>query len=250
MAKKIKLYERILLGLAFSADKLIELYYGGTKNYRKRYFYDPWLADDYKPSNLYQSYHRLLKTGFIEKVIKDGQPYLRLTSKAQEKLERDFPILNMQRQKWDGRWRLVIFDISEQARYIRDSLREKLKELGFGQLQQSIYISPFDFVKDVDEFLEAHDLKGKAFILTAKHELMGDPRDLAQLVWKLDKLGEDYENLWVRMETLKDAKDKEKEIQAIKNKYLEVIKTDPCLPKDLLPFEWRGEEVRKTIGKL
>ena len=36
------------------------------------------------------------------------------------------------------------FDIRGESRFIRDLLKKKLKSLGFGMWQRSIYISPFN----------------------------------------------------------------------------------------------------------
>lgn len=42
---------------------------------------------------------------------------------------------------WDGKWRIVIWDIPEKRRIARDLLRHKLKWLGFNQLQKSIWVT-------------------------------------------------------------------------------------------------------------
>ena len=154
MAKKLKIYEKLLLGLALSADVLIDFYQEGMAAYKHRYFFDPWLGPDYTPSSLASSLNYMLKTGYIEKVIKKGKPYLRLTSKANKKLKRDFSIFRMQKRKWDGKWRMVIFDIKEKFKLVRKALRDKLKQLGFGMLQKSVYISPYDFEEDMYQFLK------------------------------------------------------------------------------------------------
>lgn len=46
-------------------------------------------------------------------------------------------------KKWDGKWRIVIFDIPNASRMIRDIFRRKLKEFGFQLLQQSVWVYPF-----------------------------------------------------------------------------------------------------------
>lgn len=45
---------------------------------------------------------------------------------------------------WDGRWRIVAFDIPEKYRTLRNKVRSILKRAGFVQLQQSIWIFPHD----------------------------------------------------------------------------------------------------------
>ena len=48
------------------------------------------------------------------------------------------------KQKWDERWRVVVFDVWENARAKRDSLRYEIKNFGFIQLQRSVWIYPFE----------------------------------------------------------------------------------------------------------
>lgn len=45
---------------------------------------------------------------------------------------------------WDGRWRIVAFDIPEKYRLLRNQVRGILKRAGFVQLQQSVWIFPHD----------------------------------------------------------------------------------------------------------
>jgi len=47
-------------------------------------------------------------------------------------------------QKWDTKWRLVIFDISHLKKKYREAFRGKLKELGFWYLQKSVWLHPFE----------------------------------------------------------------------------------------------------------
>ncbi len=46
---------------------------------------------------------------------------------------------------WDGRWRIVFFDVPETKRPIRDYIRSVLKRLGFKEFQRSMWISPHKF---------------------------------------------------------------------------------------------------------
>lgn len=47
-------------------------------------------------------------------------------------------------QKWDGKWRVLIFDIPESRRETRDKVRNTLRAIGFKKLQQSVWVYPFD----------------------------------------------------------------------------------------------------------
>ena len=46
------------------------------------------------------------------------------------------------RRDWDGRWRLVLFDLPVAHGTARDRLRRNLRRCGFGYLQNSVWISP------------------------------------------------------------------------------------------------------------
>lgn len=53
-------------------------------------------------------------------------------------------------EKWDGLWRVVIFDIPEEKKVARDVLRNKLKQLGFNKLQKSVFVLPYPCKKEID----------------------------------------------------------------------------------------------------
>lgn len=60
--------------------------------------------------------------------------------------------------QWDGQWRVVFFDIPEKKRRVRDSLRDKLRDIGFLKLQKSVFIFPypaFDELNFIVEFFDA-----------------------------------------------------------------------------------------------
>lgn len=70
------------------------------------------------------------------------QPVYRLTETGRRlALGGRDPITEWSRP-WDGRWRLVLFDLPETHRKARLSLRRALKDNGFGWLQNSAWISP------------------------------------------------------------------------------------------------------------
>ena len=46
--------------------------------------------------------------------------------------------------RWDGRWRIVIFDIWERRRGTRDKLRILLRKAGFYKVQDSVWAHPYD----------------------------------------------------------------------------------------------------------
>ncbi|HEY4474939.1 MAG TPA: CRISPR-associated endonuclease Cas2 [Candidatus Paceibacterota bacterium] len=51
--------------------------------------------------------------------------------------------------KWDKKWRVVIFDIPEELHKNRNQLRAKLKNLGFYMLQKSVFVIPYPCEKEL-----------------------------------------------------------------------------------------------------
>lgn len=60
-----------------------------------------------------------------------------------------FDRLEVDRGKWDEKWRVIMFDIPEQHKTTRDYISRHLRLIGFKQLQRSVFIYPYP----VDEFV-------------------------------------------------------------------------------------------------
>lgn len=250
MGKKLRVRDKFLLGLALSADYVLPAMLRAARGLPPQKLYS-WGGPGRKRQTFYNDAWRLLKTGEIEKIIHKGKPILRLTSKGKKSLKRDFSLWTMQKKKWDEKWRIVIFDFPEKLRSKRNTLREKLINLGFGKLQRSVYISPHDYSQDLVQFLSARKLLGMAYVLTAKHEFMGDAQSLANRVWYLDELNEEYEKLYYQLEELMEKKRISlSKIKKIKEKFLNLLAEDPFLPKELFPPVWYAFEIKKLLVKL
>lgn len=55
-------------------------------------------------------------------------------------------------EKWDGKWRMIVFDISNKKRPYRDRFRKQIKALCLYRLQKSIYVYPYPCFDQI-EFL-------------------------------------------------------------------------------------------------
>ena len=105
-----------------------------------------------------RSFNYLKNRGLVE-IKKDGHDVIITLTKEGKKMAEKYQIndLEIERpKKWDGRYRLVIFDIPNSTGFIRNVLRRKLKEWGFYFLQRSVWVHAFDCkeeVKLLKEFL-------------------------------------------------------------------------------------------------
>ena len=61
--------------------------------------------------------------------------------------------------EWDGDWTLVMFDVPQEEAYLRQSLVDLLRKIGFIQIQMSNYIFPYK-VPELEEFLKRNPQLG------------------------------------------------------------------------------------------
>ena len=89
-----------------------------------------------------------------EKKNYEGSILVSLTEKGMLRaINYRFRRLEHKKEKWDGRWRMVSFNIPENCRKGRDALRYRLKMAGFYKLQESIFIYPYECEKEVRDFV-------------------------------------------------------------------------------------------------
>lgn len=64
-------------------------------------------------------------------------------------------------ERWDKKWRVVIFDVPHGDRVKRNAFRYKLKSFGFYSLQKSVWIHPFDCEEEIKLLREFFGLNDK-----------------------------------------------------------------------------------------
>jgi DNA-binding transcriptional regulator PaaX len=127
----------------------------------KRHF---WILDSIpkelkkvKKRYLNRAIKRLYDSKLVEiKEDEKGNTILVLSEEGKKKmLIYNIENLKLKRQpKWDGYWRLFIFDIPEKFKRERYILSKKLKEIGMYQLQKSVYVYPFECKDELDFIIE------------------------------------------------------------------------------------------------
>jgi phenylacetic acid degradation operon negative regulatory protein len=119
--------------------------------------------------------NRLKKRGVIAVTQKSDRRFIQLTSKGQ--LQTLLLKSRLPRTKtWDGKWRLVMFDIPEQSKYKRDQLRTLLKKDGFAKIQESVFISPYPISRHGVEYLKTTGLIN--YIRMLRVDEMDDEKEL------------------------------------------------------------------------
>ena len=59
----------------------------------------------------------------------------------------------------DGKLLMVMFDIPEKQKPLREILREALRYLGYEQFQKSVWLCPYDVEKETEEVFQQYDLR-------------------------------------------------------------------------------------------
>jgi CRISPR-associated endonuclease Cas2 len=70
-------------------------------------------------------------------------------------------------KKWDEKWRMVMFDIPEKIKGLRDSLRLHLRKLGFVELQKSVFVHPYSCDKEIEFLTELYNARKYVRFITA-----------------------------------------------------------------------------------
>lgn len=118
--------------LAPNALQSLELLTGRRK-YNRRYY-------------LKTTASRLANKGLIRWEKGNNKTFAGITDKGRQTLARyqlgDYDFQKPKR--WDGKWRLLIFDIKESKREVRNQFRLELSNFGFRRLQNSVWVTPHE----------------------------------------------------------------------------------------------------------
>lgn len=93
-----------------------------------------------------QAYTRLIKSGILERLPTAQGMGVSLTERGKQmalRLEAMEQLRGAKPKKWDFKWRIIMFDIWERRRGVRDELRRTLEEVGFIKIQNSVWAYPY-----------------------------------------------------------------------------------------------------------
>lgn len=91
----------------------------------------------------------------------DGSMKIQISKNGEKKiLEYDLEKIKINpMKKWDGKWRLVMFDIPDKFKGRSNVLREKLKELGLYQFQKSVWIYPYPLENEIEFIAQLFEVR-------------------------------------------------------------------------------------------
>ena len=114
---------------------------------------------------------RMKQNKLLKIYHKDGADIIEITELGKKKvLSYDLENIKIIRSnKWDGYWRLVIFDIPEKNGKARRALSQKLNEMEFFPLQKSVFVCPFECKDEIDFVAEFFGIKKYVRFVLAKN---------------------------------------------------------------------------------
>lgn len=151
--------------LAFSlvAPKTLRL----LKSSGRQYEAGVWKR--YNLSYLKRTIRRLEKQKLVEIKEQGKQQVIRISQAGKEKVLRyAIGALKIKiPESWDQRWRIVIYDVPEKRKNLRALLRNYLKNLGFVEIQKSVYLTPFPCEEQIEFLRSFYDLGENIRIIRA-----------------------------------------------------------------------------------
>lgn len=167
-----------------------------------------------------------------------------ITNAGKKRLAAIIPVYD-EKRVWDERMHLVTYDVPETKRRDREALRDVIRQLGAGRLQDSVWMTPYNPVDALRACIEKHQLAGNVIVSDmGKGGAIGE-EDLASLVvrvWRLDLLNDRYEE-WLKAYQRSDGLD-----QWLVTSYLTILRDDPQLPFALLPKWWNGDKAWRLVA--
>lgn len=166
--KKGSLSHILLTVLEKSIDGFVK--YNDFRQHPSTYMY--YGGRDVPKSALSKAISRLKGKKFIIGLNDNsGETILKLTDAGRSQLISSHEVEEI----WDGKLRIVIFDIPEQKRVIRNLFRRNIKKWGFKPLQKSVWVSKKNVMDKLMNYIK--DLKMEQWVIVFESDKFG-PLDI------------------------------------------------------------------------
>lgn len=113
----------------------------------------------------------LQKRKFVDfEELSTGEVRITLTHLGKE-IVRQYKLEEMRLRKpkkWDGYWRIIMYDIPTSRRKASGALRRKLDQLGLYKLQKSVWVSPYECMPELEFLCGVFEIDISANILYFK----------------------------------------------------------------------------------
>ncbi|MFA5770081.1 MAG: PaaX family transcriptional regulator C-terminal domain-containing protein [Patescibacteria group bacterium] len=187
----------------------------------------------------------IIKEGLIEKsqiTSSNNQNQYKLTNQGFLELCLEFPFFRFQREKWNGKWRIISYEIPEKKREIRDRLRREMQGWGLGPWHRSFWLTPHPILPTLKLLTSQKEEEKYIQAFEADHTF-GDREFLIEKVWGKSNLDKSYRELFKKWhEILSSGDEKVDKLRKVIGEYINLLRQDPGLPKELIGESWIGFE--------
>ena len=158
------------------------------------------------------------------------------------------------RQRWSGRWRLVMLVGAAAPRDVRDATTAQLRSLHFAPVHTGVWARPANVALDLRPLGETYRAAGGRF-----ESFLARPEDGSRLaervpeLWRVDTLQRRFADQLARVEEsrtrLPRLEQQEALIESLRlgTATFRVVASDPLLPLELLGPRWPGERLRRAV---
>jgi len=143
---------------------------------------------------------------------------------------------------WSNQWLFVLFNIPERERKYRDILRNRLSSIGFGRIQNSVWVTARDVRFEFEDLLEIAVIKKSTTVIYPKLETP-ESKELAEAFeWNWTTLNKGYKE-FIHEARAFLKQDVKQPIQAkmVVYEYAKFLSQDPKFPSFLEPKHYERQ---------
>jgi phenylacetic acid degradation operon negative regulatory protein len=201
----------------------------------------------------------MVKEGVIEKAASaqdnaeeadKANPSYKLTDAGYAELCLEFPFCRFLRETWDGKWRILSYEIPEKKREMRDRLRREVSGWGLGPWHRSFWITPHPIIPNLRALVSEREEESYIQAFESEH-VFGDRNVLIEKVWQTSVLEKKYRTIFKTWhDILASGESKYGKLGRIIAEYIIILRQDPGLPSQLLGSSWIGYEAFKIYKEI
>lgn len=168
--KKNSVAMQILKGVAIAGMVLVAAsnpYFGRNlaRAFKKEHDRKQW-------RKLRQSMRYLKSRGYVH-ILSDSPDGMKVEiTRAGEKIVKHVDVTALKLPSpvvWDGKWRVIVFDVPNYKSKNRAAFREKIKELGFQLVQKSVWVYPHESREAIMILRKFYDIENYVTYLETTH---------------------------------------------------------------------------------
>jgi len=184
---------------------------------------------------------RLMLTDGV--IVKHSEGLYQITETGIKELALFFPLVRFTVFEWDSLYRIISYEIPEKKRQLRDSLRREISGWGLGPWHRSFWLTPHPITADLERLIKNTPWQEYVQAFEGR-PVVGEVKVLLEKVWGIAGLEQSYRGVFKKWhEGLSDSTlSKEAKMKLIVDHYIELLKVDPGLPRELVGENWIGYE--------